>query len=172
MSANWARRLTRWPAHREAGQLFDVTHLHPFRYPLMLAQTSKYPAREVDVRVGFSSHTFTKSCEYKEDPHAAYSRENDPRIFCQARYALSKRVPDVIRKLDGRDCLHGNRENYLVIGRRKSKPRHGGGVRTPILLVIPRLVRTLAGGQTRFRLMRHSDNVRLRGGRFKLCWGP
>ena len=99
----------------DAGQVFDISHLHPFRYSLKLPETSTYPAREVDVRVGFSSHTFTRSCEHDEEPHAAYSRENDPRMFCHARYALSKRVPDVIRKLDGRDCLYGNRDNYLVI---------------------------------------------------------
>ena len=38
----------------------------------------------------------------------------------------------------------------------QSKPRHRGGVRTPILLVIPLMVWTLSGGQTRFRLWRHS----------------
>jgi hypothetical protein len=37
----------------------------------------------------------------------------------------------------------------------KSKPRHWGGVRTPILLIIPLMVWTLSGGQTRFRLWRH-----------------
>ena len=41
--------------------------------------------------------------------------------------------------------------------RSKSKPRHWGGVRTPILLVIPLMVWTLSGGQTRFRLWRHGD---------------
>ena len=40
----------------------------------------------------------------------------------------------------------------------KGKPRHRGGVCTPILLVIPRLVRTLVGGQTRYRLLRHAEH--------------
>jgi len=115
MSANWARRLTRWPAHINAGQVFDMSHVHPFRYSLKLAETPVYPAREVDVRVGFSAHTFTRSCKQDEEPHAAYSRENDLRVFCESRYALSKWVPDVIRNLDGRDCFYGNRDNYLVI---------------------------------------------------------
>lgn len=41
----------------------------------------------------------------------------------------------------------------------KANPATGrGGVRTPILLTIPRLVRTLAGGQTRHRLLRHNSD--------------
>lgn len=37
----------------------------------------------------------------------------------------------------------------------KTEPRHWGGVRTPILLIIPRLMWTLPGGQPRYRLLRH-----------------
>jgi hypothetical protein len=47
--------------------------------------------------------------------------------------------------------------------RQKSEPRHKGGVRMPILLVIPHLVRTLAGGRTRYRLWCHGNHCKHEG---------
>jgi hypothetical protein len=44
--------------------------------------------------------------------------------------------------------------------RPKSKPRHSDGVCTPSLLVIPHLMRTLAGGRTRYRLLCLGDHCK------------
>jgi len=41
----------------------------------------------------------------------------------------------------------------------KANPATRAGFRTPILLVIPRLVWALSGGQTRFRPLRHFYNL-------------
>jgi len=106
MSAKWASKLPRWPPHNIAGRVYDLAHLHPFRYSLFLAARPGQPAREVEVRVAFSAHAFTTGCLITEDPNHHYSTgPRDLRKFCPDRYELSKRLPDVVRKLDGRKCF-------------------------------------------------------------------
>jgi hypothetical protein len=51
--------------------------------------------------------------------------------------------------------MHPSDNNVTAI---KANPATWGGVRTPILLNIPHLVRTLAGGQPRHRLLRHGSH--------------
>src|SRR6185312_16282492 len=114
MTASWRRIFTRWGPHKDGETIYDLSHLHPLRYTLSLEQTANNAARDVEVRVGFSSHTFTESCENHE-AHDAYSPPNDPRRFSVDRYELSKRIPNVIRNLKGRDVLFGNQDNYLVV---------------------------------------------------------
>jgi hypothetical protein len=114
MTSSWSRTLTRWGAHKEADAVYDLSHLHPLRYTLSMEGTPNNAARDVEIRVGFSSHTFTESCEDHE-AHIAYSPPNDPRKFSLERYELSKRIPQVIQNLKGRNILFGNRENYLVV---------------------------------------------------------
>jgi hypothetical protein len=116
MSAKWARTLPRWPAHEAAGQTYDLSHLHPIRYPLLLPAHPNHRAQEVEVRVGFSAHTFTTGCLIAEDPDTQYSTgPRDLRKFCPERYELSKTLPDVVRKLDGRKCFFADRHNYFVV---------------------------------------------------------
>ncbi len=116
MSARWASKLPRWPPHNVAGRIYDLAHLHPFRYTLLLAERPGQPAREVEVRVAFSAHAFTTGCLITEDPDHHYSTgPRDLRKFCPARYELSKRLPDVVRKLDGRKCFFADRDNYFIV---------------------------------------------------------
>jgi len=93
----------------------DLSHVHPLQYTLHLEATPKHPARDVPIHVGFSSHTFTLSCDEAECHHT-YSPPNDPRRFCPDRYALSKRLPEIVTNLEGRNCfLNQSRDNnYLV----------------------------------------------------------
>jgi hypothetical protein len=105
-----------WEAHTdEAGVVYDLSHVHPIQYTLGLDETPKYPARDVPIHVGFSSHTFTQSCD-EADCHNRYSPPNDPRRFCPDRYALSRRLPEIVTNLKGRNCfLNQSRvSNYLV----------------------------------------------------------
>jgi hypothetical protein len=116
VTAKWASTLRRWPPHEVAGQAYDLSHLHPIRYPLLLPARPNQPAKEVEVRVGFSAHTFTTGCLIAEYPDAQYSTgPRDLRKFCPDRYELSKKLPEVVRNLDGRKCFFADRDNYFIV---------------------------------------------------------
>src|SRR3984957_7532506 len=93
----------RWPPHSIEGRTYELSHLHPFRYPLLLPERPNQAAREVEIRVAFSAHTFTEGCSIGEVPDGHYSTgPRDLRKFCPARYQLSKKLPDVARSLEHR----------------------------------------------------------------------
>jgi hypothetical protein len=116
MSSKWAKTLPRWPSHEAEGRTYDLSHLHPIRYPLLLPARQNQPAQEVEVRVGFSAHTFTTGCLIAEVPDNQYSTgPRDLRRFCPDRYEFSKLLPDAVRKLDGRKCFFADRDNYFIV---------------------------------------------------------
>jgi hypothetical protein len=95
---------------------FARNRLHPFRYPLLLPEKLNRESREVEIRVAFSAHTFTRGCSIAEDPDYHYSTApRDLRKFCPNRYELSKILPDVVRSLDVRKCFFTDRNNYFVV---------------------------------------------------------
>lgn len=53
------RKFTRWPSHTDATGSYNLDRVHPFNFIHQLAQTAIYPALAVQIRVGFSHHTFT-----------------------------------------------------------------------------------------------------------------
>lgn len=116
MSAKWADGLPRWqPHHGENGEVYSLAHLHPHRITLSFAARADYPARDVEIRVGYSSHPFTKRCLEGETPHALYSKPHDARVFCQLRYQLSLQLPKIIATIDARRCYATNHRNYFVV---------------------------------------------------------
>ena len=116
MRAKWANTFPRWPPHSIEGQTYDLSHVHPFRYSLLLPERPNQAAREVEIRVTFSAHTFTESCPLSEVPDRNYSTgPRDLRRFCPTRYQLSKKLPDVARGLEQRKCFFTDRNNYFVI---------------------------------------------------------
>ena len=116
MRAKWANTFPRWPPHRTEGRAYELSHLHPFRYPLLLPERPNQGAREVEIRVAFSAHTFTRGCSIAESPDYHYSTgPRDLRRFCPSRYELSKILPDVVRSLDRRKCFFTDRNNYFVV---------------------------------------------------------
>ena len=66
MRAKWANTFPRWPPHSIEGRTYELSHLHPFRYPLLLPERPNQAAREVEIRVAFSAHTFTRGCSIAE----------------------------------------------------------------------------------------------------------
>jgi hypothetical protein len=116
MRAKWANTFPRWPPHSIEGRTYELSHLHPFRYPLLLPERPNQAAREVEIRVAFSAHTFTRGCSIAERPDYHYSTgPRDLRRFCRDRYEFSKILPDVVRSLDGRKCFFTDRNNYFVV---------------------------------------------------------
>lgn len=116
MRAKWASTFPRWPPHSIEGRTYELSHLHPFRYALLLPERPNLTAREVEIRVAFSAHTFTTGCLISETPDFHYSTgPRDLRKFCPTRYEFSKMLPDVARSLDNRKCFFTDRNNYFVI---------------------------------------------------------
>jgi hypothetical protein len=72
------------------------------------------PKEDVEIQIGFSSHTFTTGCTSAEGPHEAYSTATDPRRFCPERYELSMQLTNVVRNLENRKCFYTRRDNYFV----------------------------------------------------------
>lgn len=116
MSSTWAEGFARWqPHYGEDGRLYSLAHLHPHRLALKFAARADYPARDIDIRIGYSSHPFTTRCPDGELPHAAYSKRHDPRVFCCERYKLSLQLPKIMASLDARRCYATNFRNYFIV---------------------------------------------------------
>jgi len=116
VSATWANGFARWqPHYGEDGQIYSLAHLHPHRFTLSFAARADYAARDVEIRVGYSSHPFTKKCADGERPHAPYSKPHDPRAFCLERYRLSLQLPKILGSIDSRRCYATDFRNYFVV---------------------------------------------------------
>jgi hypothetical protein len=93
----------------------QLAHLHPHRLTLRFAARADYPARDVEIRIGYSSHPFTERCSEGEPFHAIYSKRHDPRVFCLKRYELSLQLPKIMASLDARRCYATNFRNYFIV---------------------------------------------------------
>ena len=112
----WAKGLPWWAPYREAGVTYDLSHLNPFRYNMVLEAKGNHQPSVAEIRVAFESHTFTVGCLMAEVPHIQYSvNPHDLRRFCPARYELSKLLPAVIRNLRTRRCYFALRNNFFVV---------------------------------------------------------
>ena len=116
MTSRWAEKLTRWRSHTHAGIFYSVDHLHPFRFRMDLPAKNLHLARGVEIRVGFSWHTFTRAEDEADSEMQPYSMQaHERRIFCPVRYGLSHSLPEIVRELPHRNCYFARRDNYLVI---------------------------------------------------------
>lgn len=114
MSSNWAEKFTRWRPFHLGSIAYPLTHVHPFRFELLLPAREKQPELRAEVRVAFSSHTFTVRCAAEIAPHEYYSGRNDRRTFDFERYHLSKCLPELIKGLGSRKCYFTRHQNYFV----------------------------------------------------------
>jgi hypothetical protein len=116
MSADWAKKLTRWPPHHDGSNSHLLTHVHPFMFTTVMPPSGSRPALSVDIRVGFSHHTFTRKALPEDAGVQPYlGRPSEPRIFCSERYALSQGLGAILRSLPERSCYFAKRENFFVI---------------------------------------------------------
>ncbi len=78
-------------------EFFDLAHLEPFTMDV----DSLAAKRKLRVRVIFSNHCFTTSCEPESTPagYPVFETSSGPRTFCPIRYGLSFSLPDLIRHL-------------------------------------------------------------------------
>lgn len=111
MGANWNEGMMRWaPFVDEEGQAFPLNHLHPFRYPLEIAN-----GRVVEIRVAFAMHCFTRGADTAGESSLLYKDDREVRSFCHDRYALSSGLPLIARELAARKCGFAKNENYVTV---------------------------------------------------------
>jgi hypothetical protein len=116
MGVNWATGLMRWqPYVSPSGKAYPVNHLHPFRIILFLPASSGSDDIELDLEVGFSMHTFTRGRCAADSSVSIYADARECRTFDEERYALSHRLPDLVRSLTSRKCYHARNQNYLSV---------------------------------------------------------
>lgn len=108
----------KWQSFVYNDKEYDLSHLHPFEWVCKQAANKDKPEREYHFDVVFSLHCFTKSHGNDEPAAAAslcYSDTRETRQFCFYRYELSKKLPDIIKSLHERKCLHTGHGNYFTI---------------------------------------------------------
>lgn len=116
MSSAWASKLTRWWHHVHNGVTHQLGHVHPFKFSVSLTATAKYPALTVEIRVGFSCHTFTREADAGDVGVAPYlTRGSEVRMFCPDRYALSTLLPGIVQALPQKKCYYAKGQNYFVV---------------------------------------------------------
>lgn len=116
MASKWADGLPRWQPHRgDDGQVYSLAHLHPKRFILSFAERADYAARDVEIRVAYSSHSFTIGCPEGAQAHLPYSKPHEPRVFCPIRYGLALQLPALIEDLPARKCYATNHTNYFIV---------------------------------------------------------
>lgn len=116
MVEEWARRLTHWWPHKHEGSSYPLVHLYPFRFSIELLASEKYAARAVEIRVGFSCHTFTRKPRGEDgDVQPYFQKGEEVRLFCHERYLLSKSLADIVKSLPNRKCYFAGRENYFIV---------------------------------------------------------
>lgn len=116
MGVNWSARLMRWrPYTDRQGNVYPLSHLHPFRYQISVSLPAHEPPVTAQVAVGFGLHCFTRKTHPRDEEAALYCDDRETRTFCTDRYALSKRLPEVSRSLASRPCRFAKNENYVTV---------------------------------------------------------
>jgi hypothetical protein len=120
MGVNWDAGLIYWRDHVPNGsERYSLSHLHPFIRIIELSSSTKYPARNVQLHVSFSLHTFTRAIELRDSDEQLYRDNREVRTFCPERHARSLELPHIVRTLERRRCEfargHGRPINYVTI---------------------------------------------------------
>lgn len=106
-----------WKAFEFEGVVYDLTHLHPRRITFIQEAKNNKPERLYEVDVIFSLHCFTRGKKTSEDENKAllYRDSRESRIFDFRRYALSKKLPEIVSELLFRKCHHSGKGNFFVV---------------------------------------------------------
>lgn len=93
------------------GNVFRLDHLQPFT--LVVAPDKAVQTKALSILVNFSCHCFTEG--YDGIAAHAYTHRGELRSFSHSRYALSFKLPDIIRSVSERKVLFSRETNYLII---------------------------------------------------------
>ena len=65
--------------------------------------------------VRFSLHCFSETTKHGDDPQLAYRDSRESRTFDFDRYRLSHHLPETIRDIGSKHCMHTGQSNFFVI---------------------------------------------------------
>ena len=89
------------------GRVYDLRHLNDFMMTVTIPKKDDKPEQCYEVKVIFGCHCFTRGLPLEGCPdEEQYVDARERRQFDAERYALSIRLPDMIRKLGGKKCYH------------------------------------------------------------------
>lgn len=106
----------KWRAFRHQETDYDLGHLDPFEYDLVVPAKDGKPERSYRLNVSYSMHCFTRGARKGESIPAelAYKDSRETRIFEFDRYAQSEFLPEIVRSLADRKCHHDAHGNFYV----------------------------------------------------------
>lgn len=106
-----------WKPFTFEEQEYDLRHLHPYIITQSIEAKGKNPRREFRLNVSYSLHCFTRNPKDGEEisDDLAYSDSREKRIFCFERWELSMKLPEIVRTLQQRRCLHTESEEFVTI---------------------------------------------------------
>ncbi len=106
-----------WVSFQYKGEVFDLSHLHPFEFTLIQEAKNNKPERKYYFDVIFSIHCFSRKKLDDEivEEGLLYSDSRETRIFSFERYNLSKNLPEIIKSLKDRKCYHTSHGNYFIV---------------------------------------------------------
>ncbi|WP_095205135.1 hypothetical protein [Mesorhizobium carmichaelinearum] len=105
-----------WKPFIHGAIIYDLTHLHPFSFDLVVEASGGKPARSYRLNTEFSLLCFSRSPRAGEaiSTDLAYSDSRETRIFDADRYEQSKLLPQIVRSLAERPCFHDTHGNFYV----------------------------------------------------------
>lgn len=104
-----------WKAFNHQGVVYDLSHLHPTRIQYVQLAKASQSEKTYTVEVHYSLHCFSKKLEPGSNPLLNYSDARETRTFDLTRYALSKQLPEIIKNLDVKKCMHTGKGNFYVV---------------------------------------------------------
>ena len=121
--------MMKWRPFTYQGIHYTLSHLHPFEWAFVLPAKGNQLERHYSFDVAFSLHTFTKGIKNRTatDEALIYSDSREQREFDFNRYALSKRLPEIVHSLNTRKCYctgHGNFFTVDIIEENGAKKRY------------------------------------------------
>ncbi len=107
----------KWNPFEYQGQVYDLSHLHPFEWEYTAPSGDKHPERTYRFQVNFGMHCFSRDPLDGEqvDSTLFYQGPKERRVFCFDRHEWSRQLPDIIRSLGERTCWHTHHGNYFTI---------------------------------------------------------
>jgi hypothetical protein len=105
----------KWKPFQQDGNIYDLSHLHPFELELIQPAKGNDPERIYNFNVAFSLHCFTKAVKEGDNPAFEYRDNREIRTFCFERYRLSFHLPDIIREIHTKRCNHSGKDNFFIV---------------------------------------------------------
>ncbi|MFI8377159.1 hypothetical protein ACIGCH_24175 [Pseudomonas helleri] len=106
-----------WKATIVGGVTYDLSHLHPHLWEVIIPGKGGKPDLPLKVNVTYGLHCFARDKLPDEavSNDAWYEDSREKRVFCQLRWDLSKQLPGIVSTLGERRCINTGREEFVTL---------------------------------------------------------